>query len=37
LISVAPFPYLLMFTLAGALPEAMRGVYAETPIGFDEN
>jgi len=26
-----------MFTLAGALPEAMRGVYAETPIGFDEN
>jgi len=25
----------LMFTLAGALPEEMRGVYAEVPEGFE--
>jgi len=27
----------LMFTLAQALPNEMRGVYAEAPIGFEEN
>jgi len=27
----------LMFTLAKALPESMRGVYAEIPAGFDGN
>lgn len=27
----------LMFTLAQALPREMRGVYAEAPIGFEEN
>jgi 1-acyl-sn-glycerol-3-phosphate acyltransferase len=27
----------LMFILARALPESMRGVYAETPQGFEEN
>jgi hypothetical protein len=27
----------LMFTLAQALPEEMRGVYAEVPEGFGQN
>lgn len=27
----------LMFTLAQALPEEMRGVYAEVPMGFEQN
>jgi 1-acyl-sn-glycerol-3-phosphate acyltransferase len=27
----------LMFTLAQALPEEMRGVYAEVPKGFEPN
>jgi len=28
---------LLMFTLAQALPEAMRGVYPKVPQGFEQN